>query len=134
MNNPNKHIKPSENQDLSNIAIDNDNSDDFLIDICRLMRNNDEYHDLSEKPNFGREEVSVDRKEVKEADNVYTLKHFVHSNINKIRVDKNLQKEIKQKLERIKKTIVDKDSTEFAQLMMLELNIDDMLGKDIEED
>ena len=126
-----KEIKPSSLQDLSDIKVDNNNEDDFLIDICRIMKNNEEYQELSEKPNFGIEVVSEDRKEVKEADNVYTIKHFVANNLKKIESDKHLQKEIKTKLDRLKKIIVNQEGTEYAQLMMLELQINDMLNEDI---
>ena len=127
-----KNLKPSETQDLSDIKV-SDDEEMFLFDICRIMKDNKEYQDLSEKPNFGREVVTEDQKEIKEADNVFTIKHFIANNYKKLKSDKELQKEIKVKLERLKKIIVNQESTEYAQLMIIELQINDMLNEDIEE-
>lgn len=134
MNINKENPKPSELQDLSNKSANNDNSEDFLIDIMLIMKDNEEYNELTKKPNFGREEVTNDQKEIKEADNVYTIKHFIAKNYDKIRKDRTLQKEIQLKLERLRKIIVNQESTEFAQLMLLELQISGMLNEGTEED
>lgn len=134
MNINKENPKPSELQDLSTKTADNDNPEDFLIDIMRIMKDNEEYNELTKKPNFGREEVSDDQKEIKEADNVYTIKHFIANNYDKIKKDRTLQKEIQLKLERLRKIIVNQESTEFAQLMLLELQISGMLNEGTEED
>lgn len=127
------NLKPSDMKELSNIKVDNDNSEDFLIDICRLMKNNEEYHDIENKPNFGIEELTEERKKVKDADNVYTIKQFVTNNFATVKKDKKLQHEIKIKLERLKNIVLNKTSAEYATLRILELQINDMLNEDIEE-
>jgi len=128
-----KGLGPGNMPELSNIKVDNQNADDFLIDICRIMKDNEEYQGLSEAPNFGIEQVSEDRKEIKEADNVYTIKHFIVNNLKKIESERELQYEIKAKLERLKKIILNQEGAEYATLMMLELQINDMLNEDIGE-
>jgi len=118
---------------LSDKKVDATDPDNFLIDICLMITESDEYQDLTEKPNFGREEASEEQKEVNGADNIYTLKHFIAENIKDIKTDKDLQQTIKGKLERLKK-LIKPEGTEFAQLMLLELQINDMIEKNIEED
>lgn len=118
---------------LSDKKVDATDPDNFLIDICLMIRESDEYQDLTEKPNFGREEATEEQVEVNGADNVYTLKHFIAENIKDVRTDKKLQQTIKGKLERLKK-LIKPEGTEYAQLMLLELQINDMIQKSIEEE
>jgi hypothetical protein len=129
-----KNLRPSDAQDLSTIKADNSNSEDFLIDICRLINNSEEYKDIETKPNFGREELPEERKKIREADNVYTIGQFITNNYKKVKSDRKLQLEIKLKLERLKKLIVNTSSTESAKIKMLELQINDMLSEDLESD
>jgi len=126
MNNETKAPNSPTWEELSTKTADNKNGEDFLIDVCRIMKDNEEYKDIK------REEVLEEQKEVREADNVFTLGHFIQANLKKISKDKMLQLEIKAKLERLKK-IIKKEGTEFAKLLLLELQINDMLEKNIED-
>lgn len=126
-----KNLKPSYLRELSDVKVDNLNNEDFLIDICRLMKNNDEYQDLTKKPNFGFEEISEQRQEVIDVGDIFTLKNFIRDNIKKVRLDKKLQKEIKVRIERLKPTIVKKDGVVDAELRMFESLIDDMLNEGV---
>lgn len=119
--------------ELSKTAtVDAANEDDFLIDMALLMKDNEEYQGLLTEKNFGREQKTEDQKVVNGADNVYTVKHFIQDNFEEIKNNRVLQKEIKVKLERLKK-LVEAGTTEWAQLQLLEFQIGDMLSEDIEE-
>jgi len=113
--------------ELSDTTVDASDSDNFLIDISRLMKDNEEFKNLEDKP---REEVTEDKKEVKDAGNIYDIKHFIRDNISKIKTDKELQEELRTKIERLKK-LLKPEGTEFAQLMTLENYVNDMLNEDI---
>lgn len=118
--------------DLSETTLDFQSENDFLIDVALLMKDNDEYQYLLKEKNYGREEKSEDQKEINDADNIFTVKHYMRDNLVAIKKNRTLQKEIKVKLDRLKK-IVEDGTTEWAQLQMLELQINDMLSEDNKE-
>ncbi len=118
--------------DLSETTLDFQSENDFLIDVALLMKDNDEYQYLLKEKNYGREEKSEDQKEINDADNIFTVKHYMRDNLVAIKKNRTLQKEIKVKLDRLKK-IVEDGTTEWAQLQMLELQINDMLSEDNRE-
>lgn len=116
--------------ELSNIEVDGEDIDNFLIDIFGVMNDNEEYRDLEKKP---KEEVTEQQKEVKGAGNIFDIKHFIRDNFDEIKTNKELQAELKAKIERLKK-LLKPDGTEYAQLLLLENHVNDMLNEGIEDD
>jgi len=116
--------------ELSKTEVDSEDIDNFLIDIFKVMNDNEEYKDLEENP---KEEVTEQQKEVQGAGNIFDIKHFIRDNINEIKTNKELQAELKAKIERLKK-LLKPDGIEYAQLLMLENHVNDMLNEGIGDD
>jgi len=119
--------KPSDLQDLSNTIIDNKTSEDFLIDICRVMQDNQEYQELMQKPNAGLDNLTPEQKEIRKADNIFTIKYFIAENYEKIKKNKQLIKELLHKIRFFKKITQDQQSTEYAQIIIIEMNLSTLL-------
>lgn len=129
-----KEQTPKDTQDLSNIELDMSDSENFLIDIGKLVKQSaGQYDYLLKEKNFGVRELTEDQKEVKTADNIFTLRNFMRDNFNEIRKNPVLQRELKLKIENLKRTTV-KDGPERALLMTLEMQINDLIQDNEETD
>ena len=117
-------------EQLSDTKIDGVTSDDFLIGIGQLVFNGEGIEELEKEE---REEISAERKVIRDADNIYTIKHFIRDNLSLIKKDRALQVEIQKKTERLRK-LIKEDGTELAAIRMTELLINDMLNEDIGEE
>ncbi len=126
-----------ENVELSETTIDNGpGEDDFLISIAMLMQDNDEYQGLLKEKNFGIKEKTKEQKIVADADNVFTIKHFIRENLKEVQKNKELQENLKAriiKLKKLRETQPGGSKTEEATLITLEAFIDSMLDKDTGE-
>ena len=114
---------------LSNTTVNFDNNEDFLIDIGKLVFTAEGMEELEKEE---REEISEDRKAIRDADNIFTIKHFIRDNLQLVKKDRKLQEEIKKKTTRLK-SIIKEGETEYAAILMTELLINDMLEEDIGE-
>ena len=114
---------------LSDTTVNCEDNDSFLIDIGKLVFTAEGLEELAKED---REEVSKERKAVREADNIYTVKHFIRDNLKLVKKDRKLQEEIKKKTTRLK-SITKEGETEYAAILMTELLINDMLEEDIGE-
>jgi hypothetical protein len=131
-----KHKDYRDQLEFSDAEIDNGaGEDDFLISVGLLMKDNEEYEKLLKEENFGIKKKTEDEKEIAGADNIFTIKHYIRDNINEIRKNRDLQKEIKERIVNLKKLREHQEGseTETATLFTIEQMIDDMLEKGIGE-
>lgn len=124
----NRHSnKPSDHQELSSTYVDNKNPDDFLIDICRIIKNSQEYDDILKEDNT--DTLSEEQKMIRKLNNVFELKQFLAQNLETILNNRVLLEDILKKLTFFKKIIKDPQSTEYATAILLELKIKSLLNK-----
>lgn len=119
--------KPSDSQELSSTYVDNKNPDDFLIDICRIIKNSQDYDDILKEDNT--DTLSEEQKMIRKLNNVFELKQFMAQNLETILGNRVLLEDILKKLTFFKKIIKDQQSTEYATAILLELKIKSLLNK-----